>query len=109
VQLHWRLPNSAKIRPEICRKPNLAEFGKNGRISNLPKPKPKFGATLVYYVVPMVVTMCGPLAVSLSTLRLSIVKVVQCAVCTVTWLFDLFAVNIFTESEVDLVASFSCI
>jgi len=26
--------------------PNLAEFGKNGRISNLPKPKPKFGATL---------------------------------------------------------------
>jgi len=25
----------------------LAEFGKNGRISNLPKPKPKFGATLL--------------------------------------------------------------
>ena len=28
-------------------KPNLAEFGKNGRISAWPKPKPKFGATLL--------------------------------------------------------------
>jgi len=38
LQLHWRLPNSARNLAE-------AEFGKNGRISNLPKPK--FGATLV--------------------------------------------------------------
>jgi len=37
LQLHWRLPNSARNLAE-------AEFGKNGRISNLPKPK--FGATL---------------------------------------------------------------
>ena len=37
-----------QIRPEIWPKPNLAEFWKNGRISDLPKPKPKFGATLVF-------------------------------------------------------------
>jgi len=35
--LRWRLPNSARNLAE-------AEFGKNGRISNLPKPK--LGATL---------------------------------------------------------------
>jgi len=35
---HWRLPNSARNLAE-------AEFGKSGRISNLPKPK--FGATLL--------------------------------------------------------------
>jgi len=37
LQLHWRLPNSARNLAE-------AEFGKNGQISNLLKPK--FGATL---------------------------------------------------------------
>jgi len=37
LQLHWRLSNSARNLAE-------AEFGKNGRISDLPKPK--FGATL---------------------------------------------------------------
>jgi len=37
-QLHWHLPNSAGNLAE-------AEFGENGRISDLPKPK--FGATLV--------------------------------------------------------------
>ena len=37
--MHWRLPNSAKNLAE-------AEFGKNGRISAWPKPKPKFGATV---------------------------------------------------------------
>ena len=40
-----------QIRPEIWPKPNLAEFGKNGRISDLPKPKPKFGATLINITV----------------------------------------------------------
>ena len=34
-----------QIRPKIWPKPNLAEFGKNGRISAWPKPK--FGATLI--------------------------------------------------------------
>jgi len=38
LQLHWRLPNSTRNLAE-------AEFVKNGRISNLPKPK--FGATLI--------------------------------------------------------------
>jgi len=37
---------SGQIWPEIWPEPNLAGFGKNGRISDLPKPK--FGATLLY-------------------------------------------------------------
>jgi len=45
LQLHWRLPNSARNLEK-------AEFGKNGRISNLPKPK--FGATLINTLLMMI-------------------------------------------------------
>jgi len=46
-----------QIQPEIWPKPNLAEFGKNGRISNLPKPK--FGATLAYTQIQLAPTTVG--------------------------------------------------
>ena len=45
--MHCSCIGVCQIRPEIWPKPNLAEFGKNGRISAWPKPKPKFGATLM--------------------------------------------------------------
>ena len=52
---------SGQIRPEIWPKPNVArnlaeaEFGKNGRISDFPKPK--FGATLVITVLSSKMTI----------------------------------------------------
>ena len=36
-----------QMRPEIWLEPDLAGFGKNGRISDLPELEPKSGATLV--------------------------------------------------------------
>jgi len=48
-----------QIRPKIWPKPNLAEFGKIGRISAWPKPKPKFGATLgITCVYPQCTLLC---------------------------------------------------